>query len=131
MARPKSIHPTDLELQILKCLWENSPLSVREIRETLSKTGRELAHTSVITTLNVMVGKKYLTRTMLGKSCLFAPKVSRESVTEGMLGDVVKRVFDGSAKAVMLSLFESTELDPDELKEIRQILDQKAKDQQK
>ena len=48
-----------------------------------------------------------------------------------MLGDVVKRVFDGSAKAVMLSLFESTELDSDELKELRQILDQKTKEQQK
>ena len=131
MARPKSIHPTDLELQILKCLWEYSPMSVREIREALSKVGRELAHTSVITTLNVMVGKKYLTRSMQGKSCLFAPKVSREAVTEGMLGDVVQRVFDGSAKAVMLSLFESTDLDPDELKELRQILDQKTKEQQK
>ena len=68
---------------------------------------------------------------MQGKSCLFAAKVSREAVTEGMLGDVVKRVFDGSAKAVMLSLFESTELDSDELKELRQILDQKTKEQQK
>ena len=128
MTRPKSTFPTDLELQILKYLWERSPLAVREIRELLADTGRVLAHTSVITTLNVIVGKQYLTRAMQGKFCLFSPNVTRESVTEGMLGDVVKRVFDGSAKAVMLSLFESTDIRPDELKELKEILDRKTKE---
>lgn len=126
MARPKSMHPTDLELQILKILWKQSPLVVREIREALVAAGRVQAHTSVITTLNVMVGKHYLSRSMQGKACLFAPKVTREKTTEGMLGDVVQRVFDGSAKAVMLSLFESTDLNDDELKSLRQILDRKT-----
>ena len=131
MVRPKSAHPTDLELQILKILWEQSPLAVRDVREALERGGRALAHTSVITTLNVMVGKRYLKRTMQGKSCLFAPDVAREDVTGRLLGDVVQRVFDGSAKAVMLSLFESTELDADELKELRQILNRKTKEQSK
>jgi BlaI family penicillinase repressor len=131
MTRPKSTHPTDLELQILKILWEQSPLAVRGIRELLAKAGRVLAHTSVITTLNVMVGKQYLTRSMQGKSCLFVPKVAREIVTERMLGDVVQRVFDGSAKAVMLSLFESTDIHPDELKELQEILNRKTKEQSK
>lgn len=131
MARPKSTHPTELELQILKILWDKAPLAVREIREALIAAGRTLAHTSVITTLNVMVGKEYLRRTMQGNACRFAPSVSRDAVTERLLGDVVQRVFDGSAKAVMLSLFESAELDADELKELRQILNRKTKEQSK
>ena len=131
MARPKSNHPTDLELQILKCLWERSPLAVRDVRDALESSGRVLAHTTVITTLNVMVDKGYLRRSMQGRSWLFAPKVGREKVTGRMLGDVVRKAFDGSAKAVMLSLFESTELDAVELKELRQILDQKTKEQSK
>ncbi len=129
MVRPKSTQPTDLELEILKILWDRSPLAVREVREALEAAGRVLAHTSVITTLNVMVGKKYLSRSMQGNSCLFSPKVAREEVTGRMLGDVVRRAFDGSAKAVMLSLFESSELDADELKELRQILNRKTKEQ--
>lgn len=131
MARPKSVHPTELELEILKILWDQSPRAVREVREALEATGRILAHTSVITTLNVMVGKKYLKRTMQGNSCLFSPNVARTEVTEQMLGDIVQRVFDGSAKAVMLSLFESTDLDADELKELRQSLNRKMKEQSK
>ena len=131
MVRPKSAHPTDLELQILKILWDRSPLAVRDVREALEATGRPLAHTSVITTLNVMVGKDYLKRSMQGNACLFSPNVAREDVTEQMLGDIVQRVFDGSAKALMLSLFESAELNADELKELRQILNRKTKEQSK
>ena len=128
MVRPKLEHPTKLELQILKLLWERSPLPVREVRQALIEAGREVAHTSVITTLNAMTGKKYLRRTKRGNACLFAPRITREEVQGGMLNDLVNRVFDGSAKEVVLGLFDSGELDADDLKELRTLIDQKSKE---
>lgn len=129
MGRLASGYPTELELQILKILWERSPQPVREIRQALLEQGRDLAHTTVITTLNVMVRKKYLERTQRANAFLFGPQISREQVSEGMLGDLVQRVFDGSAAAVMLSLFECTDIDSNELKELRQIINRKTKEQ--
>jgi predicted transcriptional regulator len=117
-----------MELQILRVLWDDSPLLVREIRKALAGAGRAIAHTSVITALNTMVEKNYLTREKQGKSYLFAPRVSREQVSEGMLSDVVRRVFDGSPSAVMLSLFNCADIDQDELKELRRILNRKMKE---
>ncbi len=35
MPRPESEHPTELELDILKVLWRESPLPVREVRKRL------------------------------------------------------------------------------------------------
>jgi predicted transcriptional regulator len=128
MARSASIHPTELELLILKVLWQQAPLPVRDIRDVLARAGRDLAHTTVITTLNVMVRKKFVKRTMEGKACLFAPRVSREQVSTKMLGDIVDRVFDGSAAAVVLSLFDRADLKAGDLKELRQILRQKAQE---
>ena len=127
MARPPSEHPTELELKILKILWERSPLPVREIRQDLSAAGHNIAHTSTITTLNTMVGKQYLKRQMQGNACLFAPRVSRQEVSRRMLGDIVRRVFDGSAKEVMLSLFGQAEIPEDELKELRSLINRKLK----
>ena len=127
MARPPSEHPTELELKILKILWEESPLPVREIRQGLSAAGHDIAHTSTITTLNTMVGKQYLKRQMQGNACLFAPRVSRQEVSQRMLGDIVRRVFDGSAKEVMLSLFGQAEIPEDELKELRTLINRKLK----
>ena len=55
MARPNSEYPTELELQILKVLWDAEPMTVREVREALAAGGRDLAHTTVITMLGTMV----------------------------------------------------------------------------
>jgi BlaI family penicillinase repressor len=130
MPRPKSEHPTELELQILKVLWERQePLTVREVRQGLATAGRALAHTSVITTLNVMVRKKYLSRSMQGKACLFAPRISRDAAQGRMLDDLVERVFDGSARAVMLNLFDGADLDADDLEVLQQIINQRAASQ--
>jgi len=129
MARPKSEHPTELELTILKVLWEESPLKVREVRAALSELGRPLAHSSIITTLNIMVDKGYLKRKPQGKLLLFSPVVSQANVSKKMLGDVVDRVFDGSAGAVMLRLLETADLDREELLELRKIINRRAKEE--
>ena len=128
MARPASDHPTELELLTLRILWERSPQPVREIRVELAEHGRELAHTSVITTLNVMERKGYLTKAQDGNAFLFAPCVSREETSQNMLADVVNRVFDGSPAATVLSLFNASEIDESELKELRRLINRKLRE---
>jgi len=127
MPRPASEQPTELELQFLKILWEESPLQVREIRDRLAATGRDIAHTSVITTLNTMVKKRFLNRKKVGKAFLFGPRITREQVSRSVLGDLVKRVFDGSAMAAFTGLFEHSDIHPEELKELRKLINQRMK----
>lgn len=128
MAEKATQHPTELELMILKILWEESPLPVRDVRSRLAEQGRDLAHTSVITTLNTMCDKKQLRRKKAGNAFLFSPKIRQDRVSQSMLGDIVDRVFDGSAKALMLSLFDRSDLDVEEVKELRRLLDRRAKE---
>ena len=129
MARAPAPHPTELELRILKILWEQAPLPVREIRRRLAHEGRELAHTSVITTLNTMFRKKQLKRTKRGNAFLFAPRLDRQEVSRRMLGDIVDRVFDGSAPAVVVSLFDCSQIDEEDVRELRRLLNRKLKEQ--
>ena len=128
MADKFSQNPTELELMILKILWEDAPLPVRDVRDRLAELGRDLAHTSVITTLNTMCDKKQLRRKKDGKAFLFSPRVKQDRVTQSMLGDLVERLFDGSSSALMLSLFDREEIDADELKQLRRLLDRKVKE---
>ena len=131
MARPKSEHPTKLELEILKVLWEESPLPVREVRRRLKEQAkRTLAHSSVITVLNIMVHKGYLTRRKQGNAFLFSPKVAKEDVSGGIMGDLLTRLFDGSAAAMVLNLIETADLDRADLAELRRLIGRKAKEQQ-
>jgi BlaI family transcriptional regulator, penicillinase repressor len=131
MARTGSEHPTQLELEILKVLWEEAPLAVRDVRGLLAeRSGRTLSHSSVITMLNLMVRKGYLRRRKQGKAFLFEPLVKKESVTGGMVGDLLSRAFDGSATAMVLNLLETSDLDADELTELKRLITRKAKEQQ-
>ena len=127
MVRPTSEHPTGLELTILKVLWQGAPRTVDQVREALAGSGRELTHSSVITVMNIMVRRRYLQRTKQGRAFAYAPLVRGQDVNRGFLQDLVNRVFDGSAKAVMLELLESTDVGAEELAEIRQMIDRSAK----
>jgi BlaI family penicillinase repressor len=130
MARPGSEHPTELELEILKVLWGGSPLPVREVRARLeSEAGRKLAHSSVITMLNIMHGKGFLRRRKEGNSFLFSPKVKKETVAGGIVGDVLSRMFDGDSAAMVLNLIDTADLDSQELDELRKLISRKAKEQ--
>lgn len=125
MPRPVSKYPTELELLILKVLWQQSPLLARDVQAALGDGGRELAKTSVITTLNTMVGKKYLTREKQGNMYLFSPRITEDQVGNLVLTDVVDRIFDGSASAVMMKLFDVKDLDSDEMRELRSLINRK------
>ncbi len=132
MARSESAHPTELELEILKVLWDESPLPVREVRARLeAEADRPLAHSSVITMLNIMHRKGFLRRQKRGNAFLFSPKVEKNRVTGRMMGDLLTRAFDGSLSAMVLNLIETADLDSDELTELRGLISRKAKEQKK
>jgi BlaI family transcriptional regulator, penicillinase repressor len=126
MARRPSPHPTELELAILKILWREGPLSGRQIRDALAAF-RDLAYTSVMTIMKIMTRKRYARRRKVEGNYVYQSCVAEETVGREMLGDLVDRVFDGSAAAVMLNLLETADLDERELREIRRLLNRKGK----
>ena len=129
MARPPSSHPTDLEMAILKILWRDGPSAVRHVRAQLVDF-RDLAHTSVLTIMNIMVDKAYLDRVPQDNRFVYNARITREATTRGMLQDLVKKAFDGSTVTAMVNLLESADLDPQSLKQLRSMINRKAKEQQ-
>ncbi|MDA1229627.1 MAG: BlaI/MecI/CopY family transcriptional regulator [Planctomycetota bacterium] len=131
MARTESEHPTDLELEILKILWDESPLLVRDVRARLKeRAGRPLAHSSVITMLNIMYRKGFLKRRKEGKSFWFSPTSTKERIMGRMTGDLMSRLFNGSPSAMVLNLLETADVDAEELAEIRKLIARMTKETQ-
>ena len=127
MARRPSRFPTELELQILKILWKDGALSVREIRMALVENERrELAHTTVVTTLHTMTNKRLVYRERVnGKAYNFSARVTDQNVSSGMLDDLLKRVFDGSAAALVLNLLDSEQVGDEEHRELRRLINRR------
>ena len=128
MARPASKHPTELELEILKVLWDEAPLSGRQVRDRLAAV-RELTYTSVMTVLGIMEDKRYVARKRANGSYLYSARLSREAASRRMLRDLVDRVFGGSAATAMVNLLETSDVDSDELRQLRELIQRKAKEQ--
>lgn len=127
MARPSSRYPTELELEILKILWRDGPASVRVVREALVPA-RDLAYTSVMTIMNIMTGKGYLERTKRDGRYVYRTRISERATARRMLGDVVDRVFDGSAVSAMVNLLETADIDADEMERLRELIEHKTRE---
>ena len=127
MARSASRHPTELELEILKVLWQLGSATVRQVRDELAAV-RDLAYTTVMTVMTIMDGKGYVSRVKDGRSFVYRALYHEQKASRNMLQDVVDRVFGGSASAVMQHLLETSDLDDDELKQIRSLINRKSRE---
>ncbi|QDV17457.1 Penicillinase repressor [Gimesia panareensis] len=131
MSRPSSKQLTELELEIVKILWRDGPSTVRHVREQLEPF-RKLAHNSVMTMMGIMTDKNYLKREPLpkGPGYLYTARIRRDSTLKNMLVDVVDRAFSGSSMDAILKLLDTSDLDAEELKQLRQKVDNIAKERE-
>lgn len=124
MARKPSSYPTELELEILKVLWDSGPMRVREVREALASV-RGLAYTTVMTMMGIMTKKGYLRRTKADGGYIYRAVTKRDRLRRDMMRDFVDRVFGGSPAMGIMHLLESSELDDAERAQIRALINRK------
>jgi predicted transcriptional regulator len=122
MARPNTGRPTDQELEILKALWELGPSSVRDIWKHLS-TARHIGYTSVLKIMQIMREKELLVCDASQRPQVYRPRQNQKTILKHLAGDLLDRVFGGSASMLLLHAIESKKATADELAELRQLLD--------
>jgi predicted transcriptional regulator len=106
---------TPLELDIMKVLWETGPAPVQTVQERLAAADRPLAYNTVQTMLNVLHRKGKVRRELQGRAFVYEPAVTRFQAAGQAVGDLVQRMFDGSAESLVLSLVETRQLTPEKL----------------
>jgi len=112
---------TGQELEIMKIVWERGSATVRDVYEELLKS-RKIAYTTVMTMMGTLEQKGRLTKTTRDRAYVYTPTESRGQVVGNMVNEFVSRVFDGSAKPLLVHLAEEHKISPKELDEIRAIL---------
>jgi BlaI family transcriptional regulator, penicillinase repressor len=119
---PQEKRPSDLELQILSLLWRTGPLTVRQVMDTLPDK-RKRAYTSVLSVMQVMEKKGFLTHTTEGNTHIYKPALSRAKTLGGHMRRLVTQVFGSPAQAVE-HLLDESQVTPDDIDQIRRLLDQ-------
>ena len=117
--------PTDAELDILAVLWRLGPATVREVHEDL---GKDSGYTTTLKQMQLMTEKGLLTRSERFRSHVYEAGVPKERTQQQIAGDLLKRAFNGSAGSLMMGALSAQPVSPEELAEIRGMLDTFAKE---
>ncbi len=116
--------PTEVELELLRVLWDMGSASVRELHEVVSRH-RPLGYTSVLKTLQIMTEKGLVERTEAGKAHIYHAAASQEETQNQLLRDLSERLFSGSAAQLAMHALAMQPASEAELEEIRKIIRQK------
>ena len=114
--------PTDAELAILRVLWARGPSTVREVAAVLRRDG---AYTTILKLLQIMADKRLVRRDESARTHVYAAAFTEHQTQRQLVSDLLDRAFGGSASKLVLHALEARRATPEELAEIRRLLDQR------
>jgi predicted transcriptional regulator len=116
----------DLQLAILRTLWERNNATVADVHGALHDRG--LALTTIATMLRKMEEKGLVAHTEQGRQFLYEAKVDPELVQRNLVGELVAKLFDGDPLALVNHLLREGEIELDELDDLKkQVADAEKK----
>jgi predicted transcriptional regulator len=123
MSPAGQFQPTEVELQILRILWELGPSPVREIHKRLSAV-KGTNYSTTVKMLSVMREKGLVRRDEDASPHIYHPAMSRDSAGKRLVRDLVDKVYGGAAMSLVLQALKSAKASPEELQEVRRLLDE-------
>ena len=123
---PKQNKPTQTELEILSVLWELETATVREVHERLN-ANKPTGYTTVLKLLQLMDEKGLVERDRANRAHVYRAKIKQNETGKQMLGDVLQKVFGGSALRLVQQVLETETTSKEDLKEIRRMIQEAEK----
>jgi predicted transcriptional regulator len=115
--------PTASELEILRVLWTRGPSTVREVYEALSEK-KPVGYTTVLKLLQIMTAKGTVRRNENQRAHVYEARQPAEQTKRQLAGDVLQRVFEGSASQLMMHALAGRRASREEVEELRRLIDE-------
>jgi len=106
----------------MEVLWQRPSATVHQLLEGMPQ--RVLAYNSVLTTIRILEKKGYVQHIKDGRAHIYTALVGREEATKFEIRNLVSRFFRNSHEALVLNLLEDKGIDADELKRLKELLEQ-------
>ena len=118
----------DLEAAIMDVVWRKqlSSFAVSDVLAVLEKK-REIAYTTVMTTVARLYDKGVLTREREGKRYLYSPKLTREQFLESTAREVLDKAV-GGPRAMAMLVEKVSEASLGELDELEELIRQRREE---
>ncbi len=115
-----------LELQIMNVVWDKGQATVHDVKDVISR-GRKPAYSTILTMMRKLEAKGYLSHDVDERTYVYRATISRQTVRQGVIGDLLDRLFEGSPLLLLNSLVEQNRISEEELREIRKLISKRRK----
>lgn len=123
MPRRAATQPTEVELQILRILWELGPSTVRAVHERrVREEGRDTGYATSVKMLAVMFEKGLVKRDDSIRPLKYRAAVTQRSTQQRMADDLIQKLYDGSAKSLVMQILSSQKASDEDLEEIHRLI---------
>ena len=126
MSKPKIHRLGDLQLKIMKVLWERSEGTVADVHESLANQ-TDLAYTTIATMLRKMEARGLVKHRNEGRSFVYSPAVAAAAVSRSMVDHLIDRVFEGSLADMVSHLLTTREVSREELGKLERLIAERKK----
>jgi predicted transcriptional regulator len=124
-----TLKPTDSELEILEILWETGNATVRQVNEELEHKGKNVGYTTTLKMMQIMTEKGLLDREMDGRTHVYRSLLQAGPARNALIDRVANAAFGGSAMKLVLQALGNHKATPDELRDIKALIDELEKEQ--
>jgi len=122
VARKRSAALTDGELRLMRVLWDRGAATVGQVVEEIEGPHKP-AYNTVLTLLRILERKGYVRHEKAGRAFVFSPVIDRNQARRRAVSHLLSRFFDGSPELLVLNLIEQEQIDQDELRRVRTLIE--------
>jgi predicted transcriptional regulator len=115
----------ELQLEVLRFVSDHGPLSVGEVVTRFGEP-RGLARTTILTVMERLREKGYLTRAREEGVFRYAPRVEKAAVLRDLVREFVEKALAGSVSPFFAYLAQEKDLSEEEIAALQALLDQAA-----
>jgi predicted transcriptional regulator len=123
MAKPQQPAMSDAERAVLKVLWDQGPLGVRDIFARLTESGQDWTRSTVVTLLRRLEAKQYVVSDKSQYAFVYRPLVSREDAMHAGVSAVACELSDGKPVPLMLAFAKRQRFSQDDVARLQQMVD--------
>ena len=118
---PEAHQLTELQLALLRVLWDRGEATVVEICDAL-RPARTLAATTVATLLSRLERRGIVTHRTAARQYVYAPAVTEADVRHSMLSELTEQLFDGDVTELVSHLLSASEMSADDLEKVKELI---------
>jgi BlaI family transcriptional regulator, penicillinase repressor len=115
---------TRRELQIMKVVWDQQSVTVKDVHDALIPV-KAMARNTILTMVRILEHKGALIHRKAGRAYIYEPVLSRHQATMNQIRDIIGRYFDGKPGALIEVLLKDEIMNPEQLEVAKALIESK------